>query len=113
MELKSLAPFQEFNDMHFTKKVVHKHGESVVFILNFLTGQELPEHKHPGTEVYFFVLQGEGTLITNGNETEVKKGDIIHCPGNETLAFINSGSEPVSAYVVLNKVPSEQYALDI
>jgi quercetin dioxygenase-like cupin family protein len=113
MNLKSLAPFQEFDEKHFTKRIVHKNGESIVFILNFLTGQELPEHKHPGTEVYFFVLQGEGTLITDGKETEVAKGDIVHCPGSETLAFVNSGSEPVSVYVVLNKVPSEQYALNI
>jgi hypothetical protein len=29
------------------------------------------------------------------------------------MAFKNSGSEPVSLYVVLSKIPSEQYAKNI
>lgn len=113
MELKSLPFFQDFNEKHFTQKFVHKNGGNSVFILNFLTGQKMREHKHPGKEVYFFVLQGEGIVITNGIETEASQGDIIQCSGNDTLGFVNSGSEPVSVYVVLSNVVNQQYALNI
>nr|WP_251025875.1 cupin domain-containing protein [Bacillus sp. ISL-47] len=103
----------EYSDKQFTKRILFKKGESTVFVLNFMPGQELPVHKHPGTEVYLMVLQGEGTLTIDGNPTEVAERDVIHASGEEEFSFKNTGDEPVSLYVMLNKIPDERYAQNI
>lgn len=113
MEKKSLNTYQEFSDEKFTKRIIFKEGESTVFLLNFMPGQKLPSHKHPGTEVYILVLKGNGTFIIEDKTTEVTKEDIIHCNEEESLSFENSGIEPVTLYVMLNKVPNENYTQNI
>lgn len=109
MEKKSIADAQEFSEKQFTKRIIFREGESTVFILNFMPGQQLPAHKHPGTEVYLMVLQGKGTLIIDGISHEVSEKDVIHAGGEEEFAFNNTGGESVSLYVMLNKIPDERY----
>lgn len=113
MEKKSIAAEQEFSDKKFTKRIIFREGESTVFVLNFMPGQQLPAHKHPGTEVYLMVLQGAGTLIIDGISHEVAEKDVIHASGEEEFAFHNSGSEPASLYVMLNKIPDERYVQNV
>lgn len=113
MEKQSLLAYQEYSEERFTKRVIYKKGETTAFVLNFLPGQQLPAHKHPGTEVYLFVVTGNGAFTVDGKEIEVSEGDLIHVGGEEEMAFNNNGTEPVSLYVVLSKVPSEKYAQNI
>jgi quercetin dioxygenase-like cupin family protein len=113
MEKKSLLEHQEYSEEKFTKRIIFKKGDSTVFILNFMPGQSLPAHKHPGTEVYLLVLNGNGTFTIDGVDTEVSERDIIHTSAEEELAFKNTGNEPVSLYVMLNKIPDERYAQNI
>lgn len=113
MKKQSIKRYQEFSQDRFTKRVIFTSEESTAFVLNFLPGQKLPAHKHQGAEVYLFVINGSGTFIIDGAETEVFASDIIHTSEEEELAFINSGSEPLSLYVVLSKLPNEDFAKDI
>jgi quercetin dioxygenase-like cupin family protein len=113
MEKQSLTAFQEYSEERFTKKVIYKKGETTAFVLNFLPGQQLPSHKHPGTEVYLYVVNGSGTFIIDRKELEVSEGDLVHVDGDEDMAFNNNGTDPVSLYVVLSKVPSEKYVQNI
>ena len=113
MEKNSVKAFQDYNEEKFTKKIIYKKGETTAFVLNFLPGQQLPAHKHSGSEVYLYVVNGSGTFVVDGTETEVTEADVMHVSDNEEMAFKNSGSEPVSLYVVLSKIPSEQYAKNI
>jgi quercetin dioxygenase-like cupin family protein len=113
MEKNSIKAFQEFSEERFTKRIIYKKGETTAFVLNFLPGQKLPTHKHPGTEVYLYVVTGNGTLILDDQETVITEADIIHVGGEEELAFNNNGNEPVSLYVNLSKVPSKRYAQNI
>jgi quercetin dioxygenase-like cupin family protein len=113
MESKSLSLAQEYSETQFTKRIIHKKGESVVFALNFMPGQELPPHKHPNTDVYILVLEGNGTITVDGQQAEVKKDDVIHCDGNEQFSYKNSGEVQSSLYVVLSKVPDERFAQNV
>lgn len=113
MEMQSVNGYQEYSEEKFTKRVIFNTGNSTAFVLNFMPGQKLPAHKHPGAEVYLYVLNGNGTIIIDGKETEVKAADLIHTNDVEELAFTNSSSEPVSLYVVLTKLPSQEYAKNI
>ncbi|ALC92027.1 cupin [Bacillus sp. FJAT-18017] len=113
MEKQSLSSYIEYSEEKFTKRIIFKKGESTAFVLNFNPGQQLPPHKHPGTEVFLFVVSGNGTFIIDGVEQEVSANDVIHCGGDEMMAFNNNGNEPVSLYVILSKVPSPEYAKNI
>lgn len=112
MEKFSIKSYQDFNEERFTKRVMRK-GENTAFVLNFMPGQQLPEHKHTGTEVYIYVLTGTGTIAIDGQETQLTETDLVHTSGDESLAFTNTGSEPVSLYVVLTKLPGDEYAKNI
>jgi quercetin dioxygenase-like cupin family protein len=113
MEKLSLKDYQEFSEERFTKRIVFKKGESTVFLLNFMPGQELPKHTHPGTEVYILTMQGEGTFTIDGAEVISAASDTVHITGIEELAYKNTGSEPVTLYVMLNKIPDERFAQNI
>lgn len=113
MEKQSLKDYQEFNGERFTKRIVFKKGESTVFLLNFMPGQELPKHTHPGTEVFILTMQGEGTFTIDGAEVTATASDTVHITGTEELAYKNTGSEPVTLYVMLNKIPDERFAQNI
>lgn len=113
MEKNSVKAYMEYSEERFTKRIIYKKGETTAFVLNFLPEQQLPVHKHPGTEVYLYVVTGSGTFIIDGQETEVSEADLVHVGGEEELAFHNTGNEPVSLYVTLSKVPNEQYAKNI
>jgi len=113
MEIKSVSAHLDFSDERFTKRIIHKKDDSVVFVLNFMPGQELPSHQHPGTAVYLLVLEGEGEVTVDGESTKVAKNDCIWLDGEEHFAFRNSSDERVSLYVMLAKIPSERYAQDV
>lgn len=113
MEKKPLQSVIEYSEQNFTKRVIYNVGGSTVFMLNFMPGQQLPTHKHPGTEVFLLVVTGSGTFTINGKDTEVTANDTIHSAGYEELAFRNTGETPASLYVMLNKVPDERYVQNI
>lgn len=113
MEKKELQPVKDYNQDKFTKRILFKSGESVVFVLNFMPGQELPTHQHPGTALFLLVLDGSGTVTVNGEESLLIKDDVISCDGDEHFSFRNTGSTPTSLYVVLSKIPNEEYAQNV
>jgi quercetin dioxygenase-like cupin family protein len=92
---------------------IRQEEENVIFVLNFGPGHKLPEHKHPGANVYVLVLEGTGTVTCNGTETVVSKGDIVHVVGDESFSYRSGDDTASSLYVVLTKTPSQQYAQNI
>ena len=110
MEIKSIAGAMVYNEEKFTKNILFHKGESVVFVLNFMPGQELPTHTHPGSDVYVTVLEGRGQLTVDGRPQTVSKGLSFHCSGDERFSFANDGEGNASLLVHLSKLPSEIYA---
>ncbi|WP_223067182.1 cupin domain-containing protein [Paenibacillus caui] len=113
MEKKSLEELQEFQQGKFTKRVVFKGEDHALFVLNFGPGTELPAHNHPGAHVYILVIEGSGTVTSNGEETPVSKGDAVHIAGDEVFSYRSKEESPSSLYVVLTKIPDERYAANI
>lgn len=113
MEKDSVQSYQEYHEDQFTKRVIFNNEHSTAFVLNFMPGQQLPAHHHPGADVYLLVIAGSGIFIIDGEETDVKQGDAVYTSDQEQLSFKNSGSEPVSLYVVISKLPSQAYAQNI
>ncbi|MHA0856091.1 cupin domain-containing protein [Paenibacillus sp. CMAA1364] len=113
MEKKELQVLKDYQEDKFTKRILFKSGGSVVFVLNFMPGQELPSHQHPGASVFILVLNGGGTVTVNGEESNLVQDDVISCEGDEHFSFKNTSDTPTSLYVVLSKIPDERYAQDV
>ncbi|TLS52343.1 cupin domain-containing protein [Paenibacillus antri] len=113
MEKVTLAGAMEYSRDRFTKRVLFQKGGSVMFVLNFMPGQALPVHAHPGSELFLTVLEGSGTLTIDERNTTVTAGDAVHCGGEERFSFSNDSDENVSLLVVLSKLPNEQYARNV
>ncbi|WP_379136847.1 cupin domain-containing protein [Paenibacillus sp. sgz500958] len=113
MEKKQISEALQYSEERFTKRILFQKGESVVFILNFMPGQQLPVHKHPGTDVYIHALEGKGTVVVDEANSPFEKGDLIHIDGNESFAYSNTGDTPASLHVVLCKIPSPEYAREV
>lgn len=103
-ESVSIIEFQDFNEKRFTKKDLFKLESCTVFMLNFLPGQKMPAHKHPGCELIFNILEGTGELQIGDENFVVSAKEVLHGSGDNMIAFTNTGDVPVSIYVVMNKV---------
>lgn len=53
-------------------------------------GGYTPRHSHP-YEHEVYVLNGEGTVLGNGKEHPIKKGDVIFVQSDEVHQFKNTG----------------------
>src|SRR5690554_7576745 len=47
-------------------------------------------HSHPGRELFLYVVEGNGTLLMDGKESEITKGDVIYCDPEEQIGFTNT-----------------------
>lgn len=104
METESMFDAQQFDEERFTKVDIIKTRRSVAFMLNFLPGQDLRPHTHPGREVYLLVLEGTIKISINGSEAEYQKGDVILCEDSEEIGLINESDERVSVYATMTKI---------
>lgn len=104
LKLASLQSAQTFDEQKFTKQVLFSTERSIGIVFNFLPGQELPPHPHPGREVVITVLQGSGSGRLGEKSFTFSEQDTFHCTGEEELSITNSGEKPLSIYVLLYKV---------
>jgi quercetin dioxygenase-like cupin family protein len=113
MEKKNVTEAIQHQEDRFTKKILFKQGDSVVFVLNFMPGQQLPVHKHPGADVYLMALKGNGTVSVNEVEYDFTEGDVLYIHGEESFAYHNNGSVPSSLHVVIANVPGPAFTQEI
>jgi quercetin dioxygenase-like cupin family protein len=99
LENIEISTFKRFRDRGFVKADFFKNGFTNGFLLNFQPKQLMPEHYHPHSQLFFHVLQGGGTFISDGKETKIKEGNIIHVLGTEKIGFVNANEETI-IYVI-------------
>ncbi len=104
MEKQSIGSFIQYRENRFAKVNIFVSEEVTTFVLNLLPGQMMPEHLHPGSQLYFLVIQGSGTFIISRKEVKVTTGDTIHILGSERVGFRNTGDGPVNVYVTMCKL---------
>lgn len=104
MEMNSIIGAKQFKEERFTKIDIIKTRKSVAFLLNFLPGQEMKQHSHPGKELYLLVIEGNGQMLIDNQEISVEEGNVIHCQAEEEVGFINSSKQNVSIYVTMTKI---------
>ena len=67
-------------------------------------GCELPLHRHPPLELYYF-LDGTGVVTLGSADHPVRRGSTISIPGNTPHRIQNTGAMPLKLFYVF-PVPS-------
>jgi len=75
----------------------------VMRVIEIEEGGYSPQHSHPWPHINY-VLEGEGSLLYNGEEKPIKKGSVPFISPNENHQFKNSGKEK---FVFICIVPKE------
>jgi mannose-6-phosphate isomerase-like protein (cupin superfamily) len=64
------------------------------------SGTTIGEHLHEGSEEIYYLLEGRGTLLFNGEKLDMAAGDISVVGDGETHGFINDSGADVIMIVV-------------
>lgn len=91
-----------FSEERFTKQTLFSDKNHTMFVLNFLPGQQLPAHRHPGKDVFLLGLEGTGSCQIGEETVSLAKGDFIHLVDDNEIAIANDSEEPISIYVILH-----------
>jgi mannose-6-phosphate isomerase-like protein (cupin superfamily) len=57
-------------------------------------------HRHPGIEEVYYVLNGDGEALVNGETAAIHKGDAVPVLLNEPHSFKNSGSQDLELMII-------------
>jgi Mannose-6-phosphate isomerase len=82
------------------RKVLYTGHHSQLVLMSLLPGEEIGMEVHPDNDQFFRFDQGEGKMIVDGNEYEVKDGDAVLVPAGAAHNVINTGSEPLRFYTI-------------
>ena len=82
------------------RKVLYTGHHSQLVLMSLLPGEEIGMEVHPDNDQFFRFDQGEGKVIVDGNEYEVKDGDAVLVPAGAEHNVINTGSEPLRFYTI-------------
>lgn len=99
---KSVEPFKETPD--FAGKRLYMEEAVNVVELTVKPHRTVAEHQTP-VDVFFYVLEGSGTVSVGGNEDELVTGDLVFSPANVPHGLRNPYDEGFRLLVV--KVPGE------
>jgi quercetin dioxygenase-like cupin family protein len=104
VKVDSIAAFSQ--DTY--KRVLINNAKGLLRLLCFEPNQEVPLHRHPKGDEYFFVVHGKGKIKIAREESEVEPGSIIRAPANTPHQWKN-GSERLVLFSIL--VPPSSYEL--
>ncbi len=76
-------------------------GTSIVYMN---PGDRVIPHRHDNEECYF-VVQGSGTMVLEGETIRLEKNLSVYCPANAEHGQVNDGDEPLIIYASLSPAP--------
>jgi mannose-6-phosphate isomerase-like protein (cupin superfamily) len=82
------------------RKVLYTGHHSQLVFMSLLPGEEIGMEVHSDNDQFFRFDQGEGKVIVDDNEYEVKDGDAVLVPAGAAHNVINTGSESLRFYTI-------------
>jgi len=70
---------------------------------NFLPGQSIPPHRHPGKHVLIHVESGAITLETETMKHTAVEREVVWVDGKELLSLTNDTDQATSVYLILQE----------
>ena len=85
----------------FFREVIFTGKYSQLVVMSLQPNEEIGMEVHPTVDQFFRVEKGQGKVIMNGEEHEVKDGSAIIVPaGTEHNVVNTSSSEPLKLYTI-------------
>lgn len=75
----------------------------VVRLARILPGGEIMPHTHKNQETFYF-LEGEGSVLVNGERKRVKKGELVNAPAGCEHGILNDTDREILLYCVFSPV---------
>jgi quercetin dioxygenase-like cupin family protein len=97
-EVDSIAKFS--HDKY--SKISINSTKGLIRLLCFEPNQNVPLHKHPEGDEYFFVIQGKGKIKIGNEETDAGSGTIIRAPANALHQWKNGTGKLVLLSVLIS-----------
>lgn len=83
------------------RKVLYTAKHSQLVLMSLKPKQEIGLEVHPDNDQFFRFEQGQGKVIIDGNEYEVKDGSAVVVPAGSEHNVINvSDSQPLKLYTI-------------
>ena len=83
------------------RRVVYTGQHAQLVLMSLLPSEDIGMEVHPTTDQFLRIEKGEGKVVMNGEEHEIKDGSAIIVPAGTEHNVINSSSEnPLKLYTV-------------
>lgn len=73
-------------------------------IMEMEPGSSVGYHQHIDDEEIYFILSGEGKIVDNGEESDIKAGDLLYTKQGERHSIKNTGNETLKFVAFIVKV---------
>ncbi len=90
----------EAKDNNNFRKVIFTGAKSQLVVMEIPPGGEIGEETHEHVEQTLFFLSGEAKAFLNGEEKNIKEGDVVVVTPGTKHNFINTGTESLKVYTV-------------
>lgn len=77
----------------YFRHVLETGDHTQVVIMSIPPGGEIGAEAHPDNDQILYLVDGEGKVVLNGEESEYTKGDLVLVKAGTKHNFINTGDE--------------------
>ena len=91
---------EESETNKYFRKVIFTGRRSQLVVMEIPVSGEVGEETHAHVEQTLFFLSGSGKAYLNGEESDIKSGDVMVVTPGTKHNFVNTGSEVLKIYTV-------------
>lgn len=105
----SVSTYMAPNKLAFAHHQIENSCEHYMGSLVIMNEMKVPEHTHPKSDEYLYVIKGGGSLVMDGKEYKVKRGDAIFIPKGVKHSYKNGGKFTEFVQVYTPKGPEQRF----
>ena len=111
LEITKVSQVESKQNAHgVDARPIYAHENAQVVILTLKSGESLRRHITP-VDVFFYVLNGKGTVEIGEEKKEVEKDSIVHSPAKIVHCWYNNSDQPLQILVAKTPKPKESTIL--
>jgi len=101
MEILNIHAVAPYDPARFVAQALAGGEQGNVRIIRLSPGQDLPPHTHGDSDLFLFVVEGEGLIETEEGPRPFPSGFLAHLRGSEELRVSNPGYEGMTLLAFL------------
>ena len=98
------------NPHNVDARPIYTHENAQVIVLTLQAGESLRRHITP-VDVFFYVLEGKGSVEIGEEKLQAEKDTIIHSPAKIVHCWYNTSDKPLRILVAKTPKPKESTIL--